>query len=198
MKPILLLLTMVLLAVCQAQPGARADDTVSADFFHDPRMDNALKDITRAARGRCNSPAADTLDPCVIDRVIPALPYADKMVPFCKALLETIDRYFCIMFGALGADLVEKSGTGSAEEFLKEHGTKAERVINEAGAKVIAYLSGKCSNDPACGSREAAGRFGSSSHDIAACARLGPDWGAVTCLLTSRAVSQLRLAESRL
>jgi len=198
MKPILLWLTVVLLAVYQAAPAARADDAVSADFFDDPRMDRALKDITRTARELCHSPAADTLDPCVVDRVTPALNYADKMVPLCKGMPETIDRYFCVMFGALGADLVEKSGAGAAEAFLEEYGAKGEGIINQAGAKVIAFLSGKCSNDPTCGSREAAGRLESSPSDIAACATLGRDWGAVTCLLTSRAVSQLRLAESRL
>src|SRR4051794_32450787 len=97
-----LLLALVFVAACQAQSGAgkmqrNADSTASNDFFDDPRLDQALKDITRSARERCNSPQGDTLDPCTIDRVTAVLPYADRMAQFCGSAAETIDRYFCVV-----------------------------------------------------------------------------------------------------
>jgi hypothetical protein len=198
-----LVLAAALLAACQAQNSsaktARSPDgTVSSDFFDDPRLDKGLVDISGAAKERCKSPPSDALDPCVIDRVAAVLPYADKMTPLCNDVVETIDRYFCVVMGALGADLVEKSGAQSADDFLKEHGKEGERVINQAGATVLRFLSAKCSNAPDCGAREAASRLESSAGDITACATLGNDWGAVTCLLTGRAVHQLNQAQSRI
>jgi hypothetical protein len=173
----------------------------SGDFFYNPQVRPALIELARRGRANCDrlGPAAGA--DCLIDGVAAALPHGKDMKPYCRDIGDSVDRYLCVLTGALATDLYAKIGVGTVETFLKDHGKGGEQAIDRADALVQAFLAEKChgiTESARCTPTEAAARLESDPEAVSLCTFFTEDLEAINCLFSYRALKVLRAAETQL
>jgi hypothetical protein len=174
---------------------------VSGDFFYDRRAKSTLNDLARHAQAKCDRAGFAVGSDCLISSVAAVLPYGKDMMPYCRDIGDFVDRYLCVLTGALATDLYVKIGVGTADTFLKDHGKDGERTINQVDKKVADFLAGKCpeaTGVPRCGPKEAASRLDSDPEAVALCTGLTEDREAINCLLAHRVTKMLLAAQTQL
>jgi hypothetical protein len=174
---------------------------VSGDFFYDHKVKSALNDLASRGQGRCERAGSAVGSDCLIESVATVLPHGKEMTPYCSDIVDFVDRYLCVVTGALAADLYAATGIGTADTFLKDYGRDRERTINQADALVVAFLAGKCPaamGAPRCGPKEVASRLDSDPKAISLCAFFTEDREDINCLLANRVTKVLLAAEAQL
>lgn len=170
-------------------------------FYVDRRADSALRELARRGQAKCERMDSAAGSDCLIDSVAAVLPYGNEMTQYCRDIADFVDRYLCVLTGALATDLYVKAGAGAADAILNDHGKDGERTINEADALVIGFLAAKCAGTPGvprCGPKEAVTRLDLDPQIAAGCLGLTEDEEAVHCLLVNRALQVLRAAGTEL
>jgi hypothetical protein len=174
---------------------------VSGDFFYDRRVRSTLNELASRARDRCERAGSAVGPDCLIDSVAAVLPHGREMTPYCSGIADPVDRYLCVVTGALATDLYVKTGIGRAGAFLKDHGTDRERAINQVDALMVTFLAGKCpaaTGVPGCGPKEVARRLDTDPKATSLCAFFTEDRDDINCLLANRVTKVLLAAETQL
>ena len=186
----------------QVRAAAMAQNVgVSGDFFYNPRVKPTLNDLGRRAQSKCDQTGSVVGSDCLVDSVAAVLPYGKQMKPYCRDIGDLVDRYLCVLTGALAVDLYVKIGIGTADAFLKDHGKDGERAMEQANAAMVGFLAGECpetTSVPRCGPKEVASRLESDPKATRLCASLTEDPQDINCLLANRVIKVLVATETQL
>ncbi|WP_395020514.1 hypothetical protein [Dongia sp.] len=174
---------------------------ISGDFFFHRGVKPAINDLARHAQANCARAGAASGSDCLVSSVAAVLPYGNEMMPYCRDIADDVDRYLCVLTGALATDLYARIGVGPAGTFLTQYGSDRERTIDRADAEVAVFLAEKCrktTDGTRCGPQELARRLEVAPDALKQCDFLTEDRQSINCLMASHVVQTLQAADGQL